>query len=216
MKYKKTYIIPGGIDIEKYKRQYTKQRAKELLKIDYSKKVIFILRRLDKRMGIDDAIEAFSKIDENERNEYEIIVGGKGNYLNCLKKIADKYNVNVRFEGFIPDEKLNMYFCATDLFIVPSKDLEGFGLVNLESLAMGVPVLARPQGGMIELKNKFNNFFLSENMGIEELKNKIIELSNRFKNKIIEENMNEYSWKNISSNYIKIFEELLNNENRKN
>lgn len=216
LKYKKTYIIPGGIDIEKYKRQYTKQRAKELLKIDYSKKAIFILRRLDKRMGIDDAIEAFSKIDENERNEYEIIVGGKGNYLNCLKKIADKYNVNVRFEGFIPDEKLNMYFCATDLFIVPSKDLEGFGLVNLESLAMGVPVLARPQGGMIELKNKFNNFFLSENMGIEELKNKIIELSNRFKNKIIEENMNEYSWKNISSNYIKIFEELLNNENRKN
>ena len=207
-------IIPGGVNLNNYKRKYTKKEAKKELNIPEDKLTIFTLRRLDKRMGIDDAINAIGMLDEKIKENIVFIIGGKGGYLEELKKVKEEKKVNVEFAGFIPDEKVNLYFCAADLFLVPSKDLEGFGLVNLESLAMGVPVLARPQGGMIELKDKFDNFYLCNSMEIRSLKEGIEKLYHKCKNSIIEEkNISNYSWKNISKEYIRIFKELSKNEN---
>lgn len=207
---KNTSIIEGGINLEEYKRKYDKETAKKMLNIDENNKVIFTLRRIDKRMGIDDAILAFSKIPTQKRKKITFIVGGKGPYLNYLKQYAKSLGVDVRFEGFIPDDKINNFFCATDLFLVPTKDLEGFGLVNLESLAMGVPVLARPQGGMIELKDKFIYFYLAKNMSTDEMAKEMVELSDKYFNKVItEKNIDKYSWTNISRRYENLMEEII-------
>ena len=211
---KKIHIIPGGVNLNNYTRQYTKNEAKKELNIPEDKLTIFTLRRLDKRMGIDDAINAIGMLDEKMKNDIVFIVGGKGGYLEELKKVKEEKKVNVIFAGFIPDDMVNLYFCAADLFLVPSKDLEGFGLVNLESLAMGVPVLARPQGGMIELKDKFDNFYLCDSMDTNSLKEGVEKLYSKCKNLIIEEkNISNYSWENISKEYIRIFKELSKNEN---
>ena len=60
----------------------------------------------------------------------------------------------------ISDEDLPLWYAASDLSIVPSRNLEGFGLVALESLASGVPVLASKCGGLEEIVEKWNNKFL--------------------------------------------------------
>lgn len=207
IKDKNCYFIPGGVDLKAYRRKYTKEDAKSLLKIDSNKCVLFTLRRLDKRMGIDNLIEALCLMNKKEREKFVLIIGGKGGYREVLEEKAKPIQGNVVFAGFIPDEEINKYFCAADLFIVPTLDLEGFGLVNLESLAMGVPVLATPQGGMIDLAEVFDNFNLAEENSIEGLKKAILKYSEVYKNKVIKENLVTYDWHFIAEKYLEIFKQ---------
>lgn len=207
---KNTYIIPGGVRLENYKRNYMKNDAKEKLGINVGSFVIFIMRRLEQRMGIDNAIEAIDKLPNEVKKNITLIIGGKGEYESVLKEKAQKSNINYKFLGFIPDEDVNLTFCASDLFLVPSIDLEGFGLVNLESLAIGVPVLATPQGGMKELNEMFDNFYLADNMEIGSLSKKIEEIyNNSTGNSIIEENIKHYSWSKISQRIYQAMKEII-------
>lgn len=206
VKNKSTKIIPGGVNLSNYERKFTKEEAKRMLGIDKDRFVIFTLRRLEYRMGIQNAIKAVEILNTNNSQENVMIIGGKGNYSDQLKKMATEACGEFIFTGFIPDEKINLYFCASDLFLVPSVDLEGFGLVNLESLAMGVPVLATPQGGMIELAKAFQNFYISKENTPESLAVKITEIKNDILNNVInEKEILEYSWEKITDcllNYI--------------
>lgn len=205
IKDKNCYFIPGGVDLSNYKRQYEKEEAKSLLGIEKNKCVLFTLRRLDKRMGIDNLIEALKLMTDEERKQYILLIGGKGDYRKILEQKAENIKENVVFAGFIPDKDLNKYFCATDLFVVPTLDLEGFGLVNLESLAMGVPVIATPQGGMLELGESFRHFHLSSENSALGLKKAIFKYRNIYLNKTIKENISVYDWKNIAKKYIEVF-----------
>lgn len=204
IKNKNCYFIPGGVDLQEYKRKYKKEEAKSLLGIEKNKCVLFTLRRLDKRMGIDNLIEAICLMNKEEREDFVLIIGGKGNYRKVLEEKAKPIKNNVIFAGFISDEEINKYFCAADLFIVPTLDLEGFGLVNLESLAMGVPVVATPQGGMVELANSFKNFKLADENSVEGLRRAILKYSDIYINKIIKEDLLTYDWSFIAEKYLKI------------
>jgi glycogen synthase len=58
---------------------------------------------------------------------------------------------HVNLLGFVPDDELALAYAAADLSIVPSQTLEGFGLITLESLVQGTPVLVTPVGGLPEV-----------------------------------------------------------------
>lgn len=204
---KNLYFIPGGISLEKYKRNFSKLEAKKLLGIPDDKCVLFTLRRLDKRMGIDRVIEALSLMDKKDQNNFIFFIGGKGDYRKILENKAANLKNTVHFLGFIPDDKLNLYFCAADIFIVPTLDLEGFGLVNLESLAMGVPVLATPQGGMVELSDYFNHLHLCKENNILSLYEGIKKYSIQYLDidHITEDRIEDFNWENIANQYLNVF-----------
>ncbi len=199
---KKCIFISGGVDLTKFTRHLDKAEAKRQLGISVDTCVLFTLRRLDKRMGIQHVIEALKMMPDSERKKYILFIGGKGEYRTALEKQALCIQECIKFIGFVPENTLNLYFCAADLFLVPSLDLEGFGLVILESLAMGVPVLATPQGGMKELKDKFRYFHLSETKDVKSLQKGISQYGNLYKNQIIQENLEQYSWQNIAKQYL--------------
>lgn len=202
-------IIPGGVNLKKYSRKYSKQEARRKLGISEDAFVIFSLRRLEYRMGLHNAIKSMKYLIDSVDKEWLYILGGKGPYESQLKKIALEEKVPCRFEGFISSEDLNTYFCASDLFLVPSIDLEGFGLVILESLAMGLPVLVTPQGGMKELEDKFKHLYVSEGFSAKEIAKKILEISSDLKiNSSFKEEMEYYDWKNISLLLNKYLHEL--------
>jgi glycosyltransferase involved in cell wall biosynthesis len=69
--------------------------------------------------------------------------------------------------GFIPNDKLAKYYNAADYFILPTRKLEGFGLVTPESMACGTPVCGTPIGGTKEILANFDNDCLFKNSSPE-------------------------------------------------
>jgi SAM-dependent methyltransferase len=82
-----------------------------------------------------------------------LLIGGSGSLRTELEALAAALGVaaHVRFLGFVPDADLPLYYQAADCFVLPTRELEGFGLVTVEALACGTPVLGTPVGATPEL-----------------------------------------------------------------
>jgi glycosyltransferase involved in cell wall biosynthesis len=144
------HVIPGGVDTQRF---YPGDRgdARARLGWPHDARILFCVRRLVRRMGLENLLEAFREAAGNHSDAI-LMVGGSGPLRTELEAkmagcgLADR----VRLLGFIPDQQLPLAYQAADLSIVPSQSLEGFGLTTLESLACGTPVLVTPVGGLPE------------------------------------------------------------------
>jgi glycosyltransferase involved in cell wall biosynthesis len=87
-----------------------------------------------------------------------LMIGGKGELLEELKALAVRLGIaeRVTFAGFIRNEDLARYYGAADVFVMPSRELEGLGLVLLEAMACGTVALSTPIGGAPEFLEKFD------------------------------------------------------------
>ncbi len=88
-----------------------------------------------------------------------------------LKALAKEYNLqeHIRFVGQISEELLPLYYQAADLFVLPSLDFEGFGLVTLEALSSGLPVVGTNIGGTPEILENLDPRLLVEKTSAEKL-----------------------------------------------
>jgi glycosyltransferase involved in cell wall biosynthesis len=151
----KVSVIPGGVDLERFRPPTDKARIRARLDLPEDKLILFTVRNLVPRMGLENLISAF-EIAQNGRRDLLLVIGGEGPLEPALNEQTRQCGVEefVQFVGYIPDEDLPSYYQMADLFILPTKELEGFGLVTVEALASGLPVLGTPVGGTREVLTK--------------------------------------------------------------
>jgi glycogen synthase len=115
------------------------------------RRIIFCVRRLVERMGIEALVAAFGSIAAR-RSDVCLFIAGQGPLRGVLESRISSLGLGdrVRLLGFLPDSSLPAAYQAADISIVPSMSLEGFGLTTIESLACGTPVLVTPVGGLPE------------------------------------------------------------------
>lgn len=145
-------IIPGGADIERFTPAADKRAVRRALGLPEQRRILFSVRRLAPRMGLDNLIRAMSAVAPRHPDAL-LIVGGKGPERERLEHLVLELGLteSVRLAGFIPDDRLAAYYQAADLFVLPTMALEGFGLVTTEALASGVPVIGTPVGATPEI-----------------------------------------------------------------
>jgi glycosyltransferase involved in cell wall biosynthesis len=82
-----------------------------------------------------------------------LVIAGRGPLAAALQARTSELGLqaNVRLLGFVSDESLPPLYRAATVSVVPTATLEGFGLVTIESLAAGTPVLVTPVGGLPEV-----------------------------------------------------------------
>ncbi|MBN1833369.1 MAG: glycosyltransferase family 4 protein [Deltaproteobacteria bacterium] len=178
--YPKTRLvqIPGGVDLNRYCLPIGgKHAVRDILGLSQDKTVFLTVRNLVPRMGLENLIEAFNQSDMI-RDKGLLLIGGKGFLEESLKKkVRDSALHNtVRFLGHIPEEDLPQMYQASDFFVLPTIKLEGFGLVILEAMASGTPVLGTPIGGIPEVIGPFDRELLFDGIGWQQIKSKIEEV----------------------------------------
>ncbi len=129
-------VIPGGIDPERFAVPESRAAARAKLGWDPTRKIIFVVRRLVPRMGLENLIVAMESVRAQVPDAL-LLIAGRG--------------AHVRLLGFLSDADLPYAYRAADLSVVPTLALEGFGLVAAESLAAGTPCLVTPIGGLPEV-----------------------------------------------------------------
>jgi len=157
----KVVAIPGGVDLELFAPDAAVGVARAHFGLNDTPTVAF-LARLDRAhyfKGLHVLIEALALIPEAT-----LLVGGDGEWraeyeAQARARLGDR----VRFVGDVPDAALPLFYRAADIFALPSIDrTEAFGLVLLEALACGTPVVASRLPGVRTLVDDGRTGFLVE------------------------------------------------------
>ena len=145
----KIQVIPAGVDLELF-QPVNKAHARQALGLR-EKKVILYVGRLEPLKGLSILINALTLLEDPSDTRL-LIVGGsleEDRELERLKSLARGLGVTdiVTFTGSVKQTELPNYYSAADVFVLPSH-YESFGLVALEAMACGTPVVASRVGGL--------------------------------------------------------------------
>ncbi len=134
------------------------QKLKNTLKIPEDYKVVLIAGRLIPQKGPDVLIRSMEHILKEYPRCCLVVVGGSwyanrkaSPYIKELRRIAGAISGNIRFTNYVSQAELPLCFAMADVFVCPSQWDEPFGLVNVEAMASGVPVVASGRGGIPEI-----------------------------------------------------------------
>ena len=133
----KCRVIPYGIDCKDYSKIETGFLSEKCV---YKNSVkIFFTGRLVYYKGVDVLLKAFARL-----KNCELFIAGTGVLENSLRQLAVELDISekVHFMGFLPDKDLKKAYSDCDIFVLPSvAKSEAFGLVQLEAMACGKPVV---------------------------------------------------------------------------
>lgn len=127
-----------------------------------NKKVILFVGRLAEKKGVKYLIDAMRDIDAR------LVIVGDGPLRADLEKQAESIKEKVAFLGAKTHKELSVIFASADIFVAPSitaqdGDVEGLGLVILEAMASGTPVVASRSGGITEvIVDHYNGLLFGE------------------------------------------------------
>lgn len=148
-------IIPCGTDISHF-GSISRVSAREKLGIEPETKVILYVGRFDERKGIETLVRAVGQCESRKNHQIKLIIGGgfipghsDGKEYDRICSIVDELGLNdiTIFPGRLSREILPTYYTAADVTVVPSH-YEPFGLVTIESMACGTPVIGSDVGGL--------------------------------------------------------------------
>lgn len=155
-------VIPAWVDLERFQIIRDGDAAKRALGWAQDVPVLFTLRRLVPRMGLDRLVRAAAILRDRGR-AFQLMIGGAGPLRQELEQLAQALNLtdSVRFLGRVSDADLPVMYGACDAFVLPTAGLECFGLIALEALACGRPVLATPVAAIPEVISNFESQWLA-------------------------------------------------------
>ncbi len=210
-------IIPPGVDIERY---HPVSESDKKAHADLPDKYIYCLSRIDTNKGHDLLIEAFSHVYKATNDVYLIIGGGSPNpkerEKDLLKRIENMITANnmqdrVIMLGYVPDDKMAMYYQHAQFFVLPSL-FEPFGMTSQEAMGCGVPVVASKYGGIKNVIDHGKTGLLIDPKNDKEFGDTMLELLQNEKRrhsigtnarKLVKE---QYSWKAIAEAYLDFWE----------
>ena len=160
IKKQNVYIVPNGIKYEVFNNKISIEEKLELKKkfgIQEDEKVILFCGRLIKEKGVLELIQSLQYIES--KNKYKVLIVGnsqfgknsKTDFEEKLWAIAKEQNEKIKFTGFIHNSQLYKIYQIADIFVGPSILEEAFGLVFLEAMASGLPIITTISGGIPEL-----------------------------------------------------------------
>ncbi len=221
-------ILYNGIEIEKFKRKISleeKQKLKKQYNIRENEKVIMFCGRTVVGKGIKELILAFKKM-ENINNAKLLIVGnsvfGKNiqtEFDRELMEISQDIKEKIVFTSFIPNDDLYKIHNISDIAVVPTINEEAFGMVVVEAMSSGLPLVVTKSGGIPEIVNKENAIIINKDKHLVDNMAKSLDFLVTNENKRINMGINgiklanNFSGQKFYEGFINVIEEFSENNN---
>ncbi|MFH1171162.1 MAG: glycosyltransferase family 4 protein [bacterium] len=205
-------IIPNGVDVERFS-----PAQPPLEKFNDGSDNILFVGRMDPRKGLKYLLQAFPAIVQACPRARLIIVGGGflvGYYRRFVK---DEIRSRVFFEGFASAEKLPRYYTTASVYCSPATSGESFGIVLIEALASGVPVVAFDNRGYHAILGGDQPAgVLVENKSAGALAQALIQLLQDQQHRVAlgrrgREKAEQYSWKRVTDQIEAVYRRVLAN-----
>jgi phosphatidylinositol alpha-mannosyltransferase len=135
-------IVPNGVDVQRFAEAAPAELGPG--------RILLFVGRLHERKGFAVAVEAFGLL-AGERPDVRLVVAGQGEQRSALDALAVDARARVTMLGSVPNADLPPYHAAADVLIAPSVGGESFGIVLVEAMAAGLPVVASRIPGYVEV-----------------------------------------------------------------
>jgi len=147
------HVIPHGVDINQFHPNNACRRneLRRALGVKEDEPMIFAVQRLHPRKRTSQLILAAAEVLKSLPS-VKFIIGGKGREMEQLQNLIVSMNLqeSVKLIGYIPDSELPFYYAAADVFALHTL-YEGFGIVIIEAMASGLPIVTTDVGGMDDI-----------------------------------------------------------------
>lgn len=159
----KIRVVYPGVETKRFPSRYssegeTARKFHREQKGLVHRKVVIFLGRLIPLKGVHHLLAIVPKLAKVHPDLLVVIVGSpfygshrSTQYSRKLMKMGERYKKHIRFVPYVPYSEVPGWFMAADLAVMPSGKREAFGLVNVEAMATGLPVIATRAGGMQEI-----------------------------------------------------------------
>lgn len=202
-------IIPNGVDTERFSL-----KGETFPKMKEENSILF-LGRLDPRKGLDRLLHAFVYVKEKVNN-VSLKVVGKGPLEKTYKKLAVELGIDkeVSFEGYGKIEDIPRYFRSAKLYTSPATRGESFGIVLIEAMACGCPVVASDIEGYREVINSPKDGILVDTKDPLEYADTIVEVlrNEKLRNSLIKEGLKKvkekFSWEKVAREIENLYKEI--------
>lgn len=190
-------IINNGIDLEEYNSSYT-----PIEKYKDGKLNILYLGRLEKRKGVIHLVKAY-QIVKNEFKDCRLIIAGKGEELEKILTYIDKNQLrDVEILKTVDSLMKKRLYATCDIFCSPAYTGESFGIVLLEAMSFGKPIVAGDNTGYRYVLKDRGSLFLVDPRNYRDLANKLLVLLKdpelrEFMGKWGKKEVEQYDYKNI-------------------
>lgn len=211
-------IIPMGINYQKFSTGNG-----QLLRSEMAKKctILLFVGRLVEKKGVKDLLNAYSLLDNKQRQQTHLWIIGDGAERKSLEKLSELLQLSnkVTFWGKLPNEQLPDYYAAADIFIAPSitdsaGDTEGQGITLVEAMASASAIISTDTGGISEVIEHNATGILVPPQSPVELKSAITKLID---DKKLRERMTKkakyaaqhYAWSQVGRRFQALYEQVM-------
>ena len=211
----KIAIIPCGVNLDLFKPM-DKEIARRELGLNHQKVILFV-GRIEPLKGLDQLLKAFTLI-KDEKPPILMIVGGDEHsrgQVQVLKQMAKDLHIEdqVTFVGSVAQEKLPLFYSAADICTIPSY-YESFGMVALESLTCGTPIVATDVGGIRHIVRQSEMGRIARDNSPHNLASEMVELlsnggAQAHHIKMRRDMMTQFSWATIADRILREYNRLL-------
>ncbi len=161
--------IPNGVDLNIYKPP-----KKRLPLNGPDTKTILFVGRLDRRKNIESLIDAFAIVESKAPNAY-LIVAGEGPRRRSLEQRAAGLGIkNIHFSGFVSEEEKRRLMGNADVYCCPAITGESFGIVLIEAMAMGCPVVAGRNSGYVHVLTNTGRVGLADPQALDDFAERLM------------------------------------------
>jgi glycosyltransferase involved in cell wall biosynthesis len=164
-------VIPNAVDHRRFRPDVDGSAVRSDLRIPLGEPVVLLVGRIVPHKGVEHFVEAARYVPDAW-----FVIAGDGSLLDSMKRLADSMGVaaRVRFLGPVQEERLPEVYAACDVFVLPSVSrLEAFGIVALEAMATGKPVIVADIPGVREVIEDGRDGLLADPMNPRDLAEKI-------------------------------------------
>ncbi|MGG4035165.1 glycosyltransferase family 4 protein [Paenibacillus cisolokensis] len=182
----KLRVVHLGVDVNRFRSRFSpegKARRERLRRRKgwEGRKVILFVGRLIPIKGVHHLFAALPELIAKHPKLLLVVVGSPfyGShrttpYSRKLRRMGKKHPAHVQFVPYVPHTKVPDWFLAADIAVVPSGKREAFGLVNVEAMATGLPVVATRAGGMKEIvRDGKTGYLLDPDRIVAQLRDKL-------------------------------------------
>lgn len=124
-------VLPNPVDYQFFNAFVRKNQVK--------KQIVYV-GRFEERKGVEELVNAYSALSDQERADSELVMCSKGPLLEKIRNISDSRGLHIHLPGFVSEEEKAQYLANADIAVFPSKSGESFGIVLAEAMAAGASV----------------------------------------------------------------------------